>query len=428
MYKKEFDLYSKILLNISNDNFNDINTIIEKIEGVIPFIRIYIFKLDNNNRIYKYHCNENRNIKRFCKNNILRTDRNKVEKLISKLNSENKIYFNNLNYIKQNYYYEYQVLKNENIESIAIYPLRLFDEVNAFIYIDSTDKIETIKNVIELLADLINNHIEKSHDKSNNTHNDINKFYKEVKNGIKRNEFKFVYQPKFNLKSGHLIGAEALIRWHKSAEVIIYPDSFVEKLENNNLIYLIDYYTIEECLKKLYYWNNTYKNNIVPISINLSKSTLMRNDFISTLEVLIAMYNVDLKYLEFEITEREYVDYGIKDINNRIEKVRSLGIKISLDDFGTGNSNLSFSMNIDLDTIKVDRSLINKIGENEKINYLLEFIIDLANKNNINLVAEGIETEEQIEFLIDSGYKFGQGYYFSKPIDAELFEKKYLNI
>ena len=85
-------------------------------------------------------------------------------------------------------------------------------------------------------------------------------------------------------------------------------------------------------------------------------------------------------------------------------------------------------MNIDLDTIKVDRSLINKIGENEKINYLLEFIIDLANKNNINLVAEGIETEEQIEFLIDSGYKFGQGYYFSKPIDGELFEKKYLNI
>lgn len=70
MYKKEFDLYSKILLNISNDNFNDINTIIEKIEGFIPFIRIYIFKLDNNNRIYKYHCNENRNIKRFCKNDI----------------------------------------------------------------------------------------------------------------------------------------------------------------------------------------------------------------------------------------------------------------------------------------------------------------------------------------------------------------------
>lgn len=364
----------------------------------------------------------------FVKMIYTRTDRNKIEKLMSKLNSEDKIYFNNLNYIKQNYYYEYQVLKNENIESIAIYPLRLFGEVNAFIYIDGTDEIETIKNVIELMADLINKHIEKSHDKSNNTYNDINKFYKEVKNGIKRNEFKFVYQPKFNLKSGQLIGAEALIRWHKSDEVIIYPDNFVEKLEDNNLIYLIDYYTIEECLKKLYYWNNAYKNNIVPISINLSKSTLMRNDFIYTLEVLIEVYNVDLKYLEFEITEREYVDYDIKDINNRIEKVRSLGIKISLDDFGTGNSNLSFSMNIDLDTIKVDRSLINKIGENEKINYLLEFIIDLANKNNINLVAEGIETEEQMEFLIDNGYKFGQGYYFSKPIDADLFEKKYLNI
>ena len=83
---------------------------------------------------------------------------------------------------------------------------------------------------------------------------------------------------------------------------------------------------------------------------------------------------------------------------------------------------------MNLDTIKIDRSLINKIGENKKINYLLEFIIDLANKNNISLVAEGIQTKEQIEFLRDNGCKFGQGYYFSKPIDVNLFEKNYLDI
>ncbi len=261
---------------------------------------------------------------------------------------------------------------------------------------------------------------------SNDNYDDEKRFYKEITNAIKRKEFKFVYQPKFNLNSGKLIGAEALIRWNKSDDVIIYPDSFIEKLENNNLIYLIDYYIIEECLKILYNWNNTYKNNMVPISINLSKSTLMRNNFIDTLEVLIKMYDVDLKYLEFEITEREHVNYSINDINNRISEVRSLGIKVSLDDFGTGNSNLAFSMEMNLDTIKIDRSLISKIGENEKINYLLQFIIDLANKSNISLVAEGIETEEQIAFLIDNGYKFGQGYYFSKPINAEIFEQKYL--
>ena len=152
----------------------------------------------------------------------------------------------------------------------------------------------------------------------------------------------------------------------------------------------------------------------------------MRVDFIDTLEALIGIYNIDLKYLEFEITEREYVDYSIDNINNKIDKVRSMGIKVSLDDFGTGNLNLSFSMNIDIDTIKIDRSLINKIGQNKKIDYLLRFMIDLANKNNINLVAEGIETEEQIKFLINTGYELGQGYYFSKPINVDVFEKKYL--
>ena len=258
------------------------------------------------------------------------------------------------------------------------------------------------------------------------SNNNESKLYEEVKNGIKRREFKFVYQPKYNIKNGKLIGAEALIRWHKSNAVIIYPDSFVEKLEDNNLIYLIDYYTMEECLRKIYYWNNIYKDNLVPISINLSKSTLMRVDFIDTLEALIGIYNIDLKYLEFEITEREYVDYSIDNINNKIDKVRSMGIKVSLDDFGTGNLNLTFSMNIDIDTIKIDRSLINKIGQNKKIDYLLRFMIDLANKNNINLVAEGIETEEQIKFLINTGYELGQGYYFSKPINVDVFEKKYL--
>ena len=152
----------------------------------------------------------------------------------------------------------------------------------------------------------------------------------------------------------------------------------------------------------------------------------MRHDFLEVLESIIKKYDVDLKYIEFEITEREYVDYSIQEINDKIYSVRELGIKISLDDFGSGNSNLSFSMNIDLDIIKIDKSIINKIGKNEKIDYFLLLILELANKNNIDLVAEGIETKDQLEFLIDNGYKFGQGYYFSKPIDAEVFENKYI--
>lgn len=262
--------------------------------------------------------------------------------------------------------------------------------------------------------------------KNNGNYNEVTNFYEEIKEGIKLNEFKLVYQPKFNMKSNKVIGAEVLIRWNKSDGNVIYPDKFVEKLENENLIYLIDYYMIEQSLKKLHQWSNLMNGNIVPISINLSKSTLMRLDFIDTLKSFIEKYNIDLKYLEFEITEREYVDFSIQEINDKVGIVRDLGIKVSLDDFGSGHSNLSFSMNINLDSIKIDKSIINQVGKNEKINYLLKFLLELANNYNIGLVAEGIETKEQVEFLINSGYELGQGYYFSRPIDVDLFEREYL--
>ena len=303
-----------------------------------------------------------------------------------------------------------------------MYPFNIIDEFYGYIYICIDDSIDKINYTIELIANLLIKNIERIY--SNN--NEIITLYNEIKEGIMLNEFKFVYQPKFNIKSNQIIGAEILIRWHKKDGSIIYPDKFIGKLEDNNLIYLIDYHTIEECLKKLYEWSYLSRENIVPLSINLSKSTLMRSDFIDVLKDIIKKYDIDLKYIEFEITEREYVDYTIQEINEKIYSVRELGIKISLDDFGSGNSNLSFSMNIDLDIIKIDKSIINKIGENEKINHFLLLILDLANKNNIDLVAEGIETKDQLEFLIDNGYKFGQGYYLSKPIDVEDFENEYI--
>ncbi|WP_195251190.1 EAL domain-containing protein [Romboutsia sp. 1001713B170207_170306_H8] len=288
-------------------------------------------------------------------------------------------------------------------------------------------KIHTVKYIIELIANLLIKNIERIYSKESNA-TDVIDLYKKVKKGIRLNEFKFVYQPKFNIQSNQIIGAEVLIRWHKGDGSIIYPDKFIEILEDINLVYLIDYHTIKEVLKKLYYWNNLYGNNIVPMSINLSKSTLMRPDFIEILKAMIKKYNIDLNYIEFEITEREYVDYSIKEINEKIDIIRGLGIKVSLDDFGSGHSNISFSMNIDLDIIKIDKSIISKIGENKKIDSILLFIWDLANKSNIELVAEGIETKEQLEFLVNNGYKFGQGYYLSKPINDEIFEHEYLII
>ena len=409
MNKKEFNLYSEVLLNIFDNNFNNIEDVIEEIKKIIPSIRIYI---------HEFNSKINSNGKGFSKDNIY-----SIENLLVTLKNNENINpdYSDI-YIKENYEYHYNILKSQGIENFIVYPYNIIDEIYGYIYICTDDKINKINYTIELIANLLIKNIEKIY--SNN--NEIITLYNETKKGIMLNEFKFVYQPKFNIKSNQIIGAEVLIRWHKSDGNIIYPDKFIDKLEDKNLIYLIDYYTIEECLKRLNDWIHLSRNNIIPLSINLSKSTLMRHDFLEVLESIIKKYDVDLKYIEFEITEREYVDYSIQEINDKIYSVRELGIKISLDDFGSGNSNLSFSMNIDLDIIKIDKSIINKIGKNEKIDYFLLLILELANKNNIDLVAEGIETKDQLEFLIDNGYKFGQGYYFSKPIDAEVFENKYI--
>lgn len=262
----------------------------------------------------------------------------------------------------------------------------------------------------------------------NNTDNIEFDLYNDIKNAINLNEFKFVYQPKFNIKTKSIIGAEVLVRWDKKDGSTTYPDEFISKLEDKKLIYLLDYHVIEESIKKISEWNFNFNIDIVPISINLSKSTLMRDDFIGKLNELIEKYKLDLNCLEFEITERESFDYSIIEINNRIEEIKSLGIKISIDDFGAGNSNISFSMNIDLDIIKIDKSIIAEIGKNKKIDYILVFIRDLAKLSNIDLIAEGIETKEQCEFLVENGYDFGQGYYLSRPIEIDEFEVKYLGI
>lgn len=254
----------------------------------------------------------------------------------------------------------------------------------------------------------------------------ISKLYEEVKKGIELNEFRFVYQPKFNIRTNNIFGVEILIRWHKSNGEIVQPNEFISRLEEEKLIYFIDYYAIEECMIKISEWSVNNSINIVPIAVNLSKNTFMREDFLERLNCLIEKYKISLKHLEFEITEREALEFNIEDINRRIEEIKMLGIKISVDDFGSGNSNISFSLDVDLDIIKIDKSMIDRIGKNKKIEYILAAIMNLARDNNIELIAEGIETEEQNKFLIDNGYSFGQGYYFSKPIELSELEEKYL--
>lgn len=247
----------------------------------------------------------------------------------------------------------------------------------------------------------------------------------EVKRAIRDNEFSILYQPKFNIKSMQIVGAEALIRWIKPIQVFIYPDSFIPDLEENQAIYIIDYFVLEHTIAQIYEWINAGCEPL-PISINISKSTLLLPNFIKRLKEILNVFDIPKKYLEIEITERECLGKDLNDLCKVIEVIRKLGIKVSIDDFGTGESNILLISSMDIDTIKIAKSTIDYIGANDKVCGILKGIKNMMDMNEIGIIVEGIETEEQYKTLLACGYEYAQGYYFSKPVSKEILEQKYL--
>ncbi len=428
MNSTEFNLYSDIVFNIFNNECDNINSVLKNIEDIIPGIVIHVMEIDSEQNLYRYSSKKNR-LKKTCqRKNRLNSDKSYLDKLIWGIKENN--YNRNLfceKYIPKDY-------DDDNIFNIyssheeKIYSFNFNDKSCGFIYIDISNTREDIINNLEFIEKLIYISIKNRYKKLEYKNNYKKRLCKDIENGIKLNEFKFVYQPKFNMKTNSIVGAEVLIRWKKSNGEIVYPDKFINKLEKYNLIYLIDYYVMYECIKQMDYWFNFMEYKPINIAINLSKSTLMRDDFIEYLNNIIDKYKINLNYLEFEITERENIKLDIEDVNKRIKIIRDLGIKVSLDDFGSENSNISLYMNIDFDVIKIDKSIIDNIGKKDKADYILRYIRNLANHSGAELIAEGIETRDQYKFLLEHGYNTGQGYYFSTPIDVYDFEKKYLNI
>lgn len=157
---------------------------------------------------------------------------------------------------------------------------------------------------------------------------------------------------------------------------------------------------------------------LVPISVNVSKSTILRYDFLDKIVKFLDKYGVEAKYIELEITEREEFN-DIEKLSKIISVLRSFGIKISIDDFGIGYSNLLVISSLDFDIIKIDKAITNRIGKNEKLDSIFKNIKHVMDEHNILIVAEGIESEDQYLKLLEYGYEYAQGYYFSEPREIE---------
>lgn len=238
---------------------------------------------------------------------------------------------------------------------------------------------------------------------------------------IEKNELILYFQPQYFIKTNEIKGMEVLLRWN-GPQGFIPPDVFIPIAEESGQIYNIEKWVFKNSLdQKLEFENKGL--GYLSLSINLSSKTLMSHDNFQDLLNLLKTYNIDFNHLTFEITETDI----ISDLNlaiARLNKLKELGVKIALDDFGTGYSSLNHLKQLPIDIIKLDRSFTSSIEKNKSDTSIIKSLLLLAIDLGYDVVAEGVETEEQFAFLKSFNCKFGQGYLMSKPVPIDELYKK----
>ena len=250
--------------------------------------------------------------------------------------------------------------------------------------------------------------------------------YSALQEALTAGQFCIYFQPKISLDTEEFIGSEALIRYINQAGEIIAPNNFIPILEEARLIKMLDLYVFEEVCKQINIWKER-KMRVKPVSINLSRSTLSYHFLADQLLALITKHNIDISLLELEVTETAEVDNQLV-FSQALEKLKEYGFSISIDDFGVRNASLSLFTTINLDILKLDRSLVKTLAQNQKARILIRSLAVICSELGIKLIAEGVETLEQLDILKELRCNEVQGYLFSKPLPLNDFENKYLQI
>ena len=248
-----------------------------------------------------------------------------------------------------------------------------------------------------------------------------------VDTAIAEDEFRVYLQPKFDINREVIEGAEALIRWDYKGKGLLSPGRFVPFFERDGSIGKIDDIVLEKVCKALAQWKAEGKP-LYPVSVNLSRKRLYDPNLIEHLVGIIDSHGVDHGLIDFELTESATYDNKVHMLRV-LEDLRERGFKISMDDFGTGYSSLSLLTEMPLDTLKIDKSFVDKLGtdnEREQDIVVIRLIIALAKDLGFVCLAEGAERKEQVDRLRELGCEVIQGYYYSKPISMDEFEERYL--
>lgn len=241
--------------------------------------------------------------------------------------------------------------------------------------------------------------------------------------GLQNNEFCLYYQPQYNLKTMQIVGLEALIRWNNN-ELNYTPDDFIPFAEENGIIHFIDDYVVDKVSKHVSDWL-AEGINVPRIAVNISSQQVNSDNFVEMINSKLQQYQYLGKQLELEITEYSLVEslQNRQTQDNWFDQLRNLNIHIAIDDFGTGYSSLSYLHNMRINRLKIDRSFIQDINQVHEKHCIIESIISLGHTLKASVLAEGIETEEQLQQLIKLGCDEGQGYLMSPPISVEKVHK-----
>ena len=240
---------------------------------------------------------------------------------------------------------------------------------------------------------------------------------------IERGEFAIHYQPIISLKDGSLIGFEALLRWFHRERGFISPAEFIPIAEDTGHIVPITTWILKETCTQLSKWQKiSYPHRQLIVSVNISGKHLSYQSLLVDVEMALEASKLSPSSLKLEITESAAMENAEQTIR-MLSHLKSLGLQLSIDDFGTGYSSLSYLHRLPVDTLKIDRSFVNSVGENGEDSEILQTIISLAKNLKMRVIAEGIETESQLNILKNLGCDYGQGYLMSKPLPRETMEE-----
>jgi len=243
---------------------------------------------------------------------------------------------------------------------------------------------------------------------------------KDLRHALEQSQFLLFFQSQVN-HDGEIIGAEVLVRWRHPERGLVSPQDFIPLAEDTGLILPIGQWVLDTACAQLKLWENTEATRHLQLAVNVSARQFRQTGFVEQVKQSITQHTINPALLKLELTETLVLD-NVDDTIAKMSQLKEIGVRFSMDDFGTGFSSLAYLTQLPLDQLKIDQSFVRNMGVKPRDAIIVQTIIGMANNLGMEVIAEGVETEAQRAFLEEHGCPSCQGYLFSKPVPVEQFE------